>query len=152
MRTDTNALGFIPSTTIEQRYVASNQYILQYDARGRRVGYILHGPINYGAAVVVSQAMIDYDHRLRGYGALAVAELVRRAEIKSASSIKLRCAADLPAVQFWQSCGFEVLGVTPGGKSRNRMIITFTRRLTLPLLNEPAPQPEQCVVCAVGSV
>lgn len=133
MRTDYPALGFIPETTVERRYIAKNRYILQTDERGRRVGYLLHGAIHYGKAVVVSQAMIDYDKRLRGYGKLTVAELVRRAEIGGASSIKLRCAADLPAVRFWQSLGFEVVGVEPGGEKRNRVIVKFIRLLPLPL-------------------
>jgi len=135
MRTNYPALGFIPDTTLAHRYIAKNRYILQVDERGRRVGYLLHGAIHYGQSVVISQAMIDYDKRLRGYGIAAVNELVRRAEIGGASSIKLRCAADLPAVHFWQSCGFDVMGVEPGGKSRNRQIVRFVRLLHLPLLS-----------------
>lgn len=133
MRTDYPALGFIPETTIERRYIAKNRYIIQSDERGRRVGYLLHGAIRCAQPVVVSQAMIDYDKRLRGYGELAVNELVRRAEIGGASSIKLRCAADLPAVHFWQSCNFDVVDCVPGGEKRSRFIVLFVRLLRLPL-------------------
>lgn len=134
MKTDYPALGFIPEPTIEQRYIAKNRYILQLDERGRKVGYLLHGAIHYGCPVVISQAMIDYDRRLRGHGEAVVDELVRRSKIGGASSIKLRCAADLPAVKFWQSCGFSVAGIEPGGESRGRLIIRFIRLFSLPLL------------------
>lgn len=134
MRTDYPALGFIPDTTIEQRYIAKNRYILQLDERGQKVGYLLHGAIHCGYPVVISQAMIDYDRRLLGYGEAAVNELVRRAEISGASAIKLRCAADLSAVHFWQSCGFSIVGIEPGGESRKRQIIQFIRLFRLPLL------------------
>lgn len=133
MRTDYPALGFIPEPTIEHQYIAQNRYILQVDRYGRKVGYLLHGAIHCGRPVVVSQAMIDYDFRLRGHGQAAVAELIRRATIGGASSIALRCAADLPAVQFWQSCGFQVASIEPGGQRRNRMIIRFVLPLALPL-------------------
>ena len=139
MRTNYSALGFIPDTTLAQRYIAKNRYILQTDERGRRVGYLLHGAIHCASPVVISQVMIDYDKRLRGYGETAVNELLRRAEIGGASSIKLRCAADLPAVHFWQSCGFKVVGVEPGGKSRNRQIVCFVRLLRLPLISTVRP-------------
>ncbi|GIW60753.1 MAG: hypothetical protein KatS3mg087_1819 [Patescibacteria group bacterium] len=133
MAENTNELGFIPDTTIKNRYIAQNNYVLQEDERGKPVGYILHGPIKYGKPVVISQACIQYEKRLRGYGEKAFLELLNRARIVGASSIRLRCADDLPAVQFWQSLGFEIVDVEPGGKSRGRMIFKMVFRLDLPL-------------------
>lgn len=136
MRTDYPALSFIPDTTIRDRYVAKQRYILQLNEKGQRVGYLLHGAIQWGKPTVISQAMIDFDARLRGYGEKAVIELVRRAEIGGSPAIHLRCAADLEAVRFWQSLSFEIVRIEPGGKARNRTIFVFVRRLYLPLFRD----------------
>lgn len=136
MKTESEAIGFIPSTSVRCQYISKGRYILQRDEYGRRVGYILHGAIKYGRTVVISQAVIDYDKRLKGYGEKAANELICKAQSIGASSITLRCASDLPAICFWQSLGFQVIDVFPGGKSRNRMIVKFVRLLPLPLLIE----------------
>jgi GNAT superfamily N-acetyltransferase len=139
MRTDYPALGFIPDTTIAARYVAKNSYILQSNEKGNSVGYMLHGAIHYGEPVVITQAMIDYDYRLRGYGESAIKELISRAERGGASAIKLRCATDLSAVAFWKACGFIDISYLPGGQARNRMIVKFIKPLSLPLFEEVRP-------------
>lgn len=129
------AVGFIPNTTVRDRYINHNRYIIQYDERGHRVGYILHGAIIYGKPLVVSQHCIQHEKRLKGYGEQAVRELIQRAQQAGATSIKLRCADDLPALQFWQSVGFQVIKVIPGGAKRDRMIVKMVYPLSLPLLN-----------------
>ncbi len=136
MKTESETVGFIPSTSVKYQYISKGRYILQRDHRGRRIGYILHGAIKYGQTIVISQAVIDYDKRLKGYGEKAVNELIHKAQSIGASSITLRCASDLPAICFWRSLGFQVIDVFPGGKSRNRMIVKFVRLLPLPLLIE----------------
>jgi len=135
MAENTDALGFIPDTTLRERYIAKNRYIFQCDEKGRPTGYLLYGALNFGQSVAISQACIQYDKRLHGYGEVAVAELVNRAEKIQASSIYLRCADDLPAVQFWQSLGFKIVGVEPGGARRNRMIVRMAYPLYLPLFH-----------------
>jgi GNAT superfamily N-acetyltransferase len=129
-----DAVGFIPKTTVETRYIRRGWYVLQTDERGRKVGYLLHGRIQQGNPVVVSQHCIQYEKRLKGYGEKAFQVLKERAERGGASSIKLRCADDLPALLFWQSVGFEIINVTPGGQKRKRMIMSMTYPLSLPLL------------------
>jgi hypothetical protein len=136
MKTDYAALGFIPEPTIKTQYVANERYIIQLDERGRRVGYLLHGAIRYGKPVVISQAIIDYDKRRSRYGKMTVDRLVRRAEIRYASCIQLRCASDLEAIYFWQSVGFQIVNIVPGGEKRHRHIVKFVRPLTLPLFPE----------------
>lgn len=127
------ALGFIPSPSVKHRYVGKNQYILQTDERGRRIGYLLHGPIKYGQAVTITQHCIQYEKRLAGYGRLTFLELKRRCEIIGCSSIRLRVAEDLQSVNFWKSVGFVPVDISPGGRSRNRMIISMIYYLELPL-------------------
>ena len=133
MRENYEAVGFIPQTTVANRYVAENQYILQNDERGRAVGYLLHGKLEYAKHVVVSQHCIQYEKRLRGYGQEAFREFLHRCEVAQVSSIHLRVAQDLPAVEFWQSCGFVPVSLVPGGKSRNRSIVVMRMGLCLPL-------------------
>jgi GNAT superfamily N-acetyltransferase len=135
MKQNTDALGFIRNTTIEQRYVARERYILQRDERGRPVGYLLHGPVRQGQPCFVSQHCIELDKRLRGYGAQAVQVLIDRCQQIGASSIYVRCGEDLPALQFWQTLGFQVLEIVPGGERRQRMIVRMALPLELPLLS-----------------
>lgn len=125
MRTESGALGFIPSTAIRQRWIKKGRYIIQRDARGRARGYLLHGPPIPGRPLYINQACIDLDHRLHGFGILAVRQLVARAIAARATSIKLRCAFDLPANHFWHAAGFHATSTEPGGKRRGRVIVNY---------------------------
>lgn len=127
------AVGFIPSTTVKNRYIPRGQYILQRDERGQRVGYLLHGPLKHGRVANVTQHCIQYERRLAGYGRKAFLELKRRCELANCSSIRLRVAEDLPGIHFWQSLGFEPVAICLGGQSRSRMIVSMVYPLALPL-------------------
>lgn len=127
------AISFIPDTTLRDRYIAKHRYILQSSERGQPVGYLLYGALNYGQPVIISQACIQYEKRLRGYGEAAFTELTRRARLTGASSIHLTVAEDLPAVQFWQSVGFRVVKVFYDGNRRGRMKFRMIYPLALPL-------------------
>lgn len=130
--------SLIPFDTIQYRYIAKNRYVLQEDERGKPVGYILHGAIHYGQPMVISQHAIIYDKWLLGYGQSAFYAVVERARRGGASAIRLRCADDLPANQFWQSLGFQIVGIESGGAKRNRTIVKMVFPLLLPLF---ATQP-----------
>lgn len=134
MRLDYDALGFIPQPTIEYRYIKRSDYILQCDERGKAIGYLLHGPIRQGAPAHVVQHCIELDKRNRGYGHLAISELIRRCSMIGASSIRLRCATDLPSIEFWKSAGFSVAHIEGGGKARHRQIAIMFLLLDLPLV------------------
>ena len=125
MKTETVALGFIPSPTIRDRFVRRGLYVIQRDARGRRRGYLLHGPPKPGRRLHIHQACIDYDYRQRGFGILAVRTVIMRALQADCSAVTLRCALDLPANAFWHAAGFEVEEVLPGGKQRHRVILRY---------------------------
>jgi hypothetical protein len=135
MRHNYDAVGFIPGPTVQHRYVALGRYILQTDDRGRNVGYLLHGALNRGQACAISQHLIDYDYRRRHYGLLAFHQFVGRCQYTGVSSIHLRVADDLPALQFWQTCGFKVLRIMPGGQSRRRNIVEMFLPLELPFFD-----------------
>lgn len=127
------AISFIPDTTLRDRYITKHRYVLQLSERGQPVGYLLHGALNYGQPVFVSQACIQYEKRLRGYGEKSFIELLNRASFTGASSIHLTIADDLPAVQFWQSMGFRAVRVFYDGNRRQRMKIKMVYPLALPL-------------------
>jgi len=136
MRENYEAVGFIPETTVRDRYIRNDWYILQKDDQGKTVGYLLHGAIQTGKPVAVSQHCIQYEKRLHGHGRQALLTLISRCQKVGASSIHLRCANNLPAVEFWQSCGFTVSGIVAGGQKRQRMIIEMNLPLNLPLFGD----------------
>lgn len=130
MRHNSDALGFIPSTAIAGRWVKQGTYILQKNRFGKPVGFLLHGNVNDDKTLYIHMACVEIDKRNRGFGKSAVAQLVKRAMQGGARTILLRCASDLDAVSFWQSCGFIPIAVTPGGTRRQRTIIQY--EMTLP--------------------
>lgn len=123
MRDNSEAVGFIPSTTVTTQYINKYRYVIQYDERGHKVGYILHGSIRYNQPLHISQHCIDYDKRLKGYGEAAFNIVRERARVGGASIIKIRVAEDLPAVSFWQSLGFRCASLTFPDNKRRRAII-----------------------------
>lgn len=139
MKTETDALGFIPSPAIRSRWIPKGRYIIQHDRRGRRRGYLLHGPAKRGHELYVNQVCIEYDHRLRGYAFLAVQELFNRAQNAGCTGINLRCAADLSANWFWLATGFTLTAVIPGGKRRGRDICVYQMDLHKKTDRDPAP-------------
>jgi hypothetical protein len=132
---NTDALGFIPKPTVQHRYIAHHRYVLQTDEHGHPVGYLLHGAIRRGAAVVISQHCIEVDARRKHYGIVAFQQFLSRCQRAGASSIHLRVADDLPAVEFWRSCGFQTKAIVPGGERRGRMIVEMSLPLDLPLFS-----------------
>ncbi len=125
MKTETDALGFIPAPAIRSRWIPKSRYIIQRDRRGRRRGYLLHGPARPGRELFVNQVCIEYDHRLRGYAYLAVRELFNRASAAECSSINLRCAANLSANWFWLAVGFRLVNIIRGGQRRGNSICVY---------------------------
>lgn len=135
MRENYEAIGFIPEPTVTSRYLSRGRYVLQSDERGQSVGYLLHGAIHPGNAAYISQHVIQMDKRLRGYGEQAFNVLLHRCRQANVASIHLRCADDLPSIQFWQALGFQVRKLTPGGLRRGRMIVEMFYPLDLPLFH-----------------
>ena len=128
-----DAVGFLPRPTIQQRYVAQHQYVLQTTAAGRPVGYLLHGALHPGTTAVITQHLIRADQRLRGYGEAAIATFLARCETVGVASVRLRCATDLLALAFWQHLGWQMKAVVPGGAARRRTIAVLTRPCLLPM-------------------
>lgn len=150
MKTETDALGFIPAPAIRSRWIPKGRYIIQRDRRGRRRGYLLHGPARPGRELFVNQVCIEYDHRLKGHAFFAVRELLNRAHDAGCTCINLRCAADLSANWFWLSIGFTLVGITGGGKRRDREICVY--RLDLQKVGSIIRTPHRLVIHGVSKV
>lgn len=126
MRHFTNELGFIPQTTIENRYLPRNLYVIQRNTKGVRVGYILHGVPRSNRVLTIAQAVIDFDYQQQGFARQAFAEVKLRAEQAGCREIVLRCADDLTAANlFWLTMGFDLLKTECVSNTRKRKINTY---------------------------
>jgi len=135
MARDSNALGFIPKTTLKSRYLARNLYLLQRNSLGEKIGYLLHGPPKAGQALYVHQCVIRLDHRRRLHATRLVCSLIARARLNGVDALHLRCALTLEASFFWPTLGFRLHHVENGGPGRNRKIGVYT----LDLATRPFP-------------
>lgn len=125
MKQNTDALGFIPRPTIEDRFVPAGHYLIQRNRFAKPVGYLIHGPVHPDGKLLIHQACIELDRRYRHFGHQTVQTLIDRAKRKGARVILLHCAADLDAVAFWTKLGFRQTRVSTGGARRRRTIIHF---------------------------
>src|ERR1035441_1298895 len=110
-RKNSGALGFLPTVVFEQH---ADRIFLGL-LNGEPVGYILTNGGWQGVLRCV-QVAIQYDVRRRLYGAM----LVRAAEdyglARGCVSVRLRCGAELPANDFWQSLGYLFIDPAPAEK------------------------------------
>lgn len=128
MKQNTDALGFIPGSTVADRYIAKGRYIIQSPS-GVAVGYILHGKPVAGHILTIAQAVVEYERREQGHGMDAVNELIERARRANCRSIVLKCAEDLKANHFWLTAGFEKTSVLQKANRRNRAINVYVMDL-----------------------
>lgn len=140
MKTETDALGFIPSTAIRERWIKLGRFIIATDRQGHRVGYLLHGPLKPGKPCHVNQVVLEYDRRRRRHATAAVDQLLGRANKANCSQILLRCAADLDACEFWRSLNFDTVSLSRGGFRRRRTVYSFS----LPIFQRSVAQIRRC--------
>lgn len=126
MRTESDALGFIPVPALRDRILRHGRYLIQRDHAGHRRGYLLHGPPLAGQPLRVYQCVIDIDHRRIYYATRMLDALIDRASRAGSTEILIRCATDLDATQFWRAIGARLLTITQGGQRRNRWIATYS--------------------------
>jgi len=120
---NSEALSWLPRVAYERADEEGRLILQRYN--GWPCGYLLHGPIRGLEPVHVWQCCIQADARRLGSASVALGELIRRARSGRASEIRLRCAVDLEANQFWLASGFSLLGVVPGGGRRGRLIACY---------------------------
>lgn len=124
-RHETHTLGFIPAASIKRQCIDPGNYCWIQDRHGRHCGFILHGPIRSAQPIHIYQTCVEQDKRLRTYAAQAIRRIWLRGEAAGATGLSVRCAADLPANEFWKALGFQFLQFELGGKSRNRVICSY---------------------------
>ena len=151
MRKNTDALGFIPETAIQRRFVPAGNYVIQHNRHGKAIGYLVHGPVDAFRILHVHQTCIELDRRNRGFGQAAVKTLIERATRHQARRILLKCAADLEAIPFWISTGFLPTHVATGGRRRQRKLVYFELDLTN-ATPEPSRTPAAILAASVRTL
>ena len=128
------SLGFFPGNVYEEAAKDGTLFVAVSDDDARRyAGHILFGG-KYPHARI-SQTFVAPMARGRGVGKRLVKTLTEFVEGKGYLSIVARVASDLDAAnKFYDSLGFEVLNVKPGGSSRGRFINIRVKQLDTPAL------------------
>lgn len=124
-RQNSEALSFIPTPRLEQ-YVERGQVLIARENE-EPAGFLVFG--RSWPQIRIYQACIQYDARRRQHGLDLVERLVGIARDQSCTDVRLWCAEDLEANEFWQLAGFERSGARTGGARRGRIHILWARRL-----------------------
>lgn len=136
-KSNTDALGFIPSCRYEQAEM--NGTIFHQVEGGEWVGFLLVGAFPPGGICHIWQECIEKGARNYGSGRRLVERLVAECRRRYVQEIRLRCADDLPANLFWESCGFAKIATTNGGQRRRRKINTYSMILFPTLFHNDQP-------------
>jgi hypothetical protein len=124
-------LSFYPKQVFEREKEKGRLFLGLLN--GQPCGYIYVGA--QGTTVKCHQVCIQYDARLRMYGAALVSALETYAAEGNATSVSLRCGFDIDANKFWKALGYEVVAIVDGGVRRMRKINVWRKQL-LPELFE----------------
>ena len=116
-------LSFYPKQVFEREMSAGRMFLAMLN--GEPCGYIYAGA--QGQDVKCHQVCIQYDARMRRYGAALVSVLEDYAG--QAHSITLRCGFDLDANKFWKAMGYQCVAIQDGGIRRNRKINVWRKQL-----------------------
>ena len=125
------SLSFYPKQVFEREKEKGRLFLGLLN--GQPCGYIYVGA--QGTTVKCHQVCIQYDARLRMYGASLVSALETYAAEGNATSVSLRCGFDIDANKFWKALGYEVVAIVDGGVRRMRKINVWRKQL-LPELFE----------------
>ncbi len=125
------SLSFYPKQVFEREKEKGRLFLGLLN--GQPCGYIYVGA--QGTTVKCHQVCIQYDARLRMYGAALVSALETYATEGNATSVSLRCGFDIDANKFWKALGYEVVAIVDGGVRRMRKINVWRKQL-LPELFE----------------
>lgn len=122
-------LTILPSPAALESWTAQGNFILQLDASGPPVGYLLHENVSDQKTMYVNHASLDLNARHRSSAAAAIARLVTRAETAKATTVLFSCNADLATIEFWKDCAFVAIAATPSLVQAHRMIVQLEKRL-----------------------
>jgi ribosomal protein S18 acetylase RimI-like enzyme/predicted nucleic acid-binding protein len=127
--TDKDALGFFPGSVYDEAAQSQNLLVAVVVGEGLNMyaGHLLFGGKFPYAKVY--QIFVAPQFRRKDVGRALIDELVKITEACSYLSVSARVASDLPANGFWETMGFELAGVKPGGPSRKRTLNVRVRQL-----------------------
>ena len=136
-KANAEALSFYPTQVFERELEKDRLFLGLLN--GQPCGYIYMGA--QGDHVKCHQVCIQYDARLRQYGAALVSAMEIYAEEGRATSVSLRCGFDLDANKFWKSLGYECVNIVDGGVRRMRKINVWRKQLAPELFTTLAVEP-----------
>lgn len=143
-RENRDSLGFIPDTTLRDRYGRSGTYLISTHRTAGKIGFLLFGAPRQHEALHIHQTCLQLDYRRRHFAAELVHRLCTIASESGATELRLRCAVDLPANSFWQWIGAELLRTsaprTPGSRALNHYAIPLDTN-PHPLFAQRSPVP-----------
>lgn len=115
-RKNTNALNFIPYSSIQKSYIEKGRYIVICKDE-QVIGYLLHGSIKEDKPLVLTHiASKDKYH----VGLQLFKQLVEKAKEYNCSCIRVRCAATLNIK--WDHLGFKLVETLKVNNTRKRDI------------------------------
>lgn len=139
-RMEPHALGFLPMSAYHHAARRGTIQPIRL-SRGRPVGFLLHGPPRPGSFVRIYQIAVTPDHRREYHGTHKLRDLQNLAEKHGTDWITLRCADDLPALEFWRSVGALELCTRPGSKRTGRTLIELAIPCTIDAITGACPPP-----------
>lgn len=117
MRTETDALGFIPFAGI-RRSIRNGWVFVALSPEGL-IGYAICSRPRVGGITTINQICVRKSWRRKGVGTA----IVRRIEKEwRGDLVKLSCASDLEANHFWEAMGAECRAIEPRSNRRRRGI------------------------------
>ena len=119
------ALSFYPRQVFEREQQKGRLFLGLLN--GEPCGYLYVGAARQD--VKCHQVCIQYDARMRHYGASLVVCMEKYAQDGNAHSITLRCGFDLDANKFWESLGYACVNIVDGGIRRQRKINVWRKQL-----------------------
>ncbi len=124
MRDNYEAVGFLPRIAVSN-YLTERSHVLIPNK-----GYLLYENPKPYQILRIAQSCVDYDLRQRGYGQQMIAQVIADAEAHYVSAIRLRCAENLDANNFWAAMGFEKIRILSPDNQRHRRINVWQKTIT----------------------
>lgn len=128
MRSNSNQIGFIPISRIEQQE-RRGLVFHQYDNE-TWMGYLVVGNIKAGGTTHIWQECIDKTARGYGSGTRLFFQLLKKCKENYVSQIVLRCREDLESNMFWRAMGFEFVKSVNVNNARRKLINIYRLEIT----------------------